>query len=84
MTFERRTEELIAIGAAVGANCSGCLEYHFAEARKAGLDETDIAGAIEVGKAVRKGAASQIDKVAAKLRAGESAGAATAPRACCD
>ena len=83
MSLDCRTEELVAIGAAVGANCGTCLEHHVAEARKAGLGDADIARATQIGRAVRKGAASQIEKVAARLRLGETAGAASAARACC-
>ena len=83
MDFDRRTEELIAIGAAVAANCSACLEHHLAEARKAGLGEHDIARAAGIGKAVRKGAAAQIDRIAAGLRPGEAARAAPAGPGCC-
>lgn len=68
MKLDHRTAELIALGAAVGANCKACLEHHLGEARRAGADEEDIVDAVEVGKAVRRGAASQVDKVAARLR----------------
>ncbi|MBI2752043.1 MAG: carboxymuconolactone decarboxylase family protein [Betaproteobacteria bacterium] len=67
MKLDSRTTELIALGAAVGANCKACLEFHLGEARKAGVQDDEILDAVEVGKMVRRGAASQVDKVAAKL-----------------
>jgi len=82
MKLDQRMVELIALGAAVGANCKACLEYHLGEARKAGADDEEIADAVEVGKAVRRGAASQVDKVAAKLRPEGAAEIPTQPRGC--
>jgi len=56
-------KELIAIGASVSANCHPCVKYHVAKARQMKIDETEIQQAIEVGKMVRKGAASQMDEL---------------------
>lgn len=82
MKLDHRVVELIALGAAVGANCKACLEYHLGEARKAGVDDEEIVDAVEVGKAVRRGAASQVDKIAAKLRPEGLAEAQTQSRGC--
>lgn len=67
MSLDTRTKELIAIGASITANCQPCLDYHASEAQKSGADEQQIMDAIEVGKMVRRGAASKMDKFAAHL-----------------
>jgi AhpD family alkylhydroperoxidase len=64
MALDNRTKELIAIGASISANCQPCLEYHTGKARENGSDEEEILEAIEVGKLVRRGAASKMDKFA--------------------
>lgn len=54
--MDDQTKELIAVGAAVTANCQPCLEYHVKEAQKYGASESMIKEAIEVGQMVKKGA----------------------------
>jgi AhpD family alkylhydroperoxidase len=65
--MDERTKMLIAIGACVGANCHPCLEYHVGKATESGLSHTEIAAAIETAKAVRRGAAASMDKLATNL-----------------
>ncbi|MDR3562646.1 MAG: carboxymuconolactone decarboxylase family protein [Negativicutes bacterium] len=67
MTFDLRTIALIAVGASVAANCQPCLRHHSAKAREAGLSDEEIQAAAEVGKAVRMGAAKQMDQLLARL-----------------
>lgn len=67
MALDNRTKELIAVGASITANCQPCLQYHASEASKSGVDEQAIMEAIEVGKMVRRGAASKMDKFASGL-----------------
>ena len=62
MKLDDRTRALIAVGAAIAANCQPCLQAAAAMARERGADSQEIADAIEVGKIVRKGAASKMDK----------------------
>ncbi len=69
MKLDTRIKELIAVGASVTANCQPCLQYHGAKAREAGADEEEIAVAIAVAKAVRKGAAAKMDDFAAGIGA---------------
>lgn len=67
MELDDRIKELVAVGASITANCQPCLQYHIGEAQKSGAKEQEIKGAIEVGKMVRRGAASKMDKFAATL-----------------
>jgi AhpD family alkylhydroperoxidase len=76
--MDTRSRELVAIGAAVTANCVPCLRFHLKKAREAGVDDAEIREAVSVGRMVRKGAASQWDKEAAALLSEEGTGATTA------
>ncbi len=69
MKLDDRTTELIAVGASIAANCQPCLQYHEPKARKSGAGSEEIAAAIEIAKAVRKGAAAKMDEFAANLNA---------------
>lgn len=65
--LDERVKELIAIGASITANCQPCLHYHVNKAFKYGATEQEIASAIEVGKAVRKGASFKMDQFVTDL-----------------
>jgi AhpD family alkylhydroperoxidase len=69
MGLDIRTRELIAVGASVAANCQACLQYHFDKTRENGVEPQEIAEAIEVGRAVGKGAAVSMKKFASTLTA---------------
>ena len=65
--MDSRTEELIAIGASVTANCVPCLKFHISKAREVGASDSDLAEAVRVGRLVRKGAAGKWDEEAGVL-----------------
>jgi AhpD family alkylhydroperoxidase len=67
MKLNIHIRELIAVGTAIGANCHNCLQYHVTKAREQNVPDDEIAEAIEVGKAVRKGAQGSMDKLANEL-----------------
>jgi AhpD family alkylhydroperoxidase len=67
MKFDERTVRLIAVGASVAANCQPCLLINATKARENGADEDEIEEAIGIGKMVRTGAASKMDKYVADL-----------------
>jgi len=73
MKIDTRIKELIAVGASVTANCQPCLQYHVAKARESGAEDDEIAVAIAIAKAVRKGAATKMDDFAATQGAAASA-----------
>lgn len=60
--LDEATKELIAIGASVTAHCQPCLDYHVSAARQLGISDENIQIAVDVGKQVRRGAASAMDK----------------------
>ncbi|MFQ5935588.1 MAG: carboxymuconolactone decarboxylase family protein [Acidiferrobacterales bacterium] len=54
--MDKKTIELIAVGASAAANCRPCMDYHFAAGRKLGVSDEDLHGALEVGIRVNQGA----------------------------
>ena len=67
MELTGQIQALIAVGAAVSANCQPCLQSAVKMARESGASEREIAEAIDVGKRIRRGAASNMDKFAFEL-----------------
>ncbi len=82
MELDNRTQELIAIGASITANCQPCLQYHVGKALEYGAGQGEIAAAILVGKMVRKGAASKMDAFASTLGQAEQPAAAASTAGC--
>ena len=66
--LDKKTEELIAIGASITANCHPCIKYHVGKAREMKIAEDEIQQAIDVGLRVRKGAAGQMDELLEELQ----------------
>ncbi|MGD9602375.1 MAG: carboxymuconolactone decarboxylase family protein [Gammaproteobacteria bacterium] len=70
-TLTHRDRELVALGAALAANCIPCIEYHVPEARKAGLSDAEIAEAIALADKIRRVPATKVlDTANAALGAG--------------
>jgi AhpD family alkylhydroperoxidase len=69
MELNDRIRELIAVGAAITANCQPCLASHAAKALSCGASPADVAAAIAIGNRVRQGAAAKMEAFAAGLPA---------------
>lgn len=67
MKLDEQTMRLIAVGASIAANCQPCLQTNVTHALKEEFGQQEIAEAIEIGKRVRQGAASKMDKFASEL-----------------
>ncbi len=67
MKLDGHIQALIAVGAALAANCRPCLHSALAVARESGADEQEIAEALEVARRVRNGAVSKMDLFALGL-----------------
>jgi AhpD family alkylhydroperoxidase len=65
--LDARSTELVAIGAAIGANCEPCFKYHYNEARRLGVDSGTVAAAVHVAQAVKDTPARSILDLAAKV-----------------
>jgi AhpD family alkylhydroperoxidase len=82
MKLDDRTLRLIAVGASITANCQPCLQINVAKALESGAGEQEIAEAIQVGKMVRQGAASKLDKFASSLNQAALFAASPATEGC--
>lgn len=51
--FTGQVAELVAIGAAIAANCEPCFKYHFDQARKLGVSELDMRYAVDLAQKVK-------------------------------
>jgi AhpD family alkylhydroperoxidase len=74
MGLNDRIRELIAVGAAITANCQPCIQVHREKALKSGADPEEVAAAIEIGNCVRKGAAARMAEFSSRLHAGTAKG----------
>jgi AhpD family alkylhydroperoxidase len=63
MSLDKKTLELVAIGASVAACCEPCLEFHVNAAREAGATPAEICRAIKMAEKVRQ---APIDKIKKK------------------
>jgi len=69
--LDEKTKELVAVGAAITANCQPCLEYHTAKARELGIGDDDILEAVKVAQQVRRGATAKMDRFATEHVSGQ-------------
>ncbi len=65
--MENNVKLLIAVGAAVTANCHPCLKTAVSQAQIAGVRRKEIVEAIQIGRLVRRGAMRKMDKYASEL-----------------
>lgn len=62
-----RERELVALGAALGSNCIGCIEHHVPAAREAGLNDAQISEALRLADQIRQVPARKVLDAAARL-----------------
>ena len=65
-TLDAATTELVALGAAVGANCESCFKFHYNEALALGVGSDVMAQAVRVAQAVKDASARSMLDLAAK------------------
>jgi AhpD family alkylhydroperoxidase len=65
--FSPQVQELVAIGAAIAANCEPCLKFHYDKARKLGVSARDMHSAVSVALAVKETPARAMVDLAGKL-----------------
>jgi AhpD family alkylhydroperoxidase len=84
--FTPAVAELIAIGAAIGANCEPCFKHHYSAARKLGVSRDDMAQAVKLANRVKRAPAQNMLMLADKIL-GTSLSAETPagphPGSCC-
>jgi len=64
--FTEAVKELVAIGAAIGANCEPCFKYHYNQARKLGISDGDMWLAVQMAQRVKEAPARSILDLAKK------------------
>jgi AhpD family alkylhydroperoxidase len=62
--MDKKTEVMIALGAAYALNCQPCMEYHKKAAIEAGVTQEEMQDAIRVADAIKAGASSKTKEFA--------------------
>ncbi len=62
--FTDQVAELVAIGAAIAANCEPCFKYHYDQATKLGVGERDMRHAVDLAQKVKDTPAGLMLKLA--------------------
>ncbi len=65
--MEDKVKLLIAVGAAVAANCQPCLRTAISQTQIAKVEKNEILEAIQIGRLVRRGANGKMDVLASTL-----------------
>ena len=79
--MSEEVRELIALGAAIGASCEPCLEFHYDTARKLGVSAEAMREAVKIGEAVKAASAKNILGLADRILGSAEPKAAAA--SCC-
>ena len=64
--YSEAVQELVAIGAAIAANCEPCFRHHFDKARKLGVSKEDMARAVTTAQMVKESPARALLALAEK------------------
>ena len=64
--YTEAVQELVAIGAAIVANCEPCFRHHFDKARKLGVSKEDMARAVTTAQMVKESPARAVIELAEK------------------
>lgn len=81
--FTPAVAELIAIGAAIAANCEPCLKYHYRQAQLLGVSKADMASAVRMAAKVKDSPHQAILRLADRLMETGPGDPATASDPCC-
>lgn len=60
--MDEQTKELVAMGAAVAANCHPCVNFHLTKCDELGIAREEVVEAVKVGLMVNRGAERGIRK----------------------
>jgi AhpD family alkylhydroperoxidase len=74
--------ELVAIGAAIAANCDPSFKYHFQQARKLGISREDMMRAVKTAQSVKETPAKAMLRLAHRYLESDSVGLPTV-QSCC-
>jgi AhpD family alkylhydroperoxidase len=76
-------DELVAMGAAIAANCEPCLKYHYQQAQQLGVSKADMALAMQMGARVKESPHQAILRLADRLTGAGLSKPADASDRCC-
>lgn len=65
--FSEQVAELVAIGAAIAANCEPCLKHHYDKARRLGVSAADMRSAVALAQKVKETPARAMMQLADRL-----------------
>lgn len=85
--FTEQVAELIAMGAAIAANCESCFKHHYDIARKLGVSHADMRLAVALAQKIKDSPARAMQQLAGRFldndTGAEAAPAVAAGAACC-
>jgi AhpD family alkylhydroperoxidase len=81
--FTRQVAELVAIGAAIAANCEPCFKYHYDQARKLGVSDLDMRHAVDLAQKVKETPARAMLDIAERYLGPATANTEAAANSCC-
>jgi AhpD family alkylhydroperoxidase len=81
--FTPAAAELVAIGAAIAANCEPCLKHHYRQAQLLGVSKTDIASAVQMAVKVKNAPHEAILRLANRLTGSSLQASDGASDPCC-
>jgi AhpD family alkylhydroperoxidase len=81
--YSAGVNELVAIGAAIAANCEPCLKHHYHEAQQLGVSKADMARAAKTGAGVKDSPHQAILRLADRLTGAGLGNPADASDPCC-
>lgn len=83
--YSDAVQELVAIGAAIAANCEPCFKHHYGQALKLGVSREDMARAVRTAQMVKNAPAKAMLELAGRYLQEEITDASEegTPEACC-
>ncbi len=81
--FTEQVAELVAIGAAIAANCEPCFKYHYDQANKLGVSHMDIRYAVDLAQKVKDTPARAMMKLADRYLGSATQESQAKANACC-
>lgn len=81
--FTEQVAELVAIGAAIAANCEPCFKYHYDQARKLGVSDLDMRYAVDLAQKVKDTPARAMLNLAERYLGAATTETQAAASSCC-
>jgi AhpD family alkylhydroperoxidase len=81
--FTEQVAELVAIGAAIAANCEPCFKYHYDQATKLGVSERDMRYAVDLAQKVKDTPARAMLKLADRYLGAATQESQSKANTCC-